>query len=149
MNSLPCEGASVLDVLFVDDDHSDLASFGLAANEADGNIWLQTASSPGEGMEYLRGGGKYADRKLHPIPDLVILDLHLEGSGGFGFLAWRMKSPCIPMMPTLVLSAPRDEGATRRALRLKADGYFPRPECFEEWMALARMVWAVGMIHSR
>jgi CheY-like chemotaxis protein len=139
----------VLDVLFVDDDYSDLASFGLAANEADGNIWLQTASSPGEARENLRGSGKYADRTLHPIPDLVILDLHLEEMGAFGLLAWRMKSPRIPMTPLLVLSAPRDEGAARRALRLKADGYFPRPECFEEWMALARMVWAVGMIHSR
>ena len=139
----------MLDVLFVDDDYSDLASFGLAANEADGNIWLQTASSPAEAMEYLRSSGKYADRKLHPIPDLVILDLHLEGMGGFSFLAWRMKSPRIPRMPVLVLSTPRDEGETGRALRLKADGYFPKPECFEEWMALARMVWEVGMIHSR
>jgi two-component system response regulator len=149
MNSLPCKGAPVLDVLLVDDDHSDLASFGLATNQADGNIWLQTASSPGEAMEYLRSSGKYADRNLHPIPDLLIVDLHLARMTAFGFLAWRMKSPSIPMMPLLVLSAPRDEGTTSRALRLKADGYFPRPECFEEWMALARMVWGVGMIHSR
>jgi len=136
-------------VLLVGDDHSDLASFGLAANEAVGNIWLQTASSPAEAKEYLRSSGKYADHNLHPIPDLVILDLHLEGRGGFRFLAWRLKSARIPRMPLLVLSTPGDEGGTSRALRLKADGYFPRPECFGEWIALARMVWAVGMIHSR
>jgi DNA-binding response OmpR family regulator len=149
MNSLSCDAAPVLDVLLVDDDHGDLASFGLAANETDGNIWLQTVSSAEQAMEYLRSNGKYADRKLHPIPDLLILDLHQEGMAGFGFLTWRMKSPRIPKMPVLFLCTPRDERATGRALRLKADGYFPRPECFEEWMALARLVWAVGMIHSR
>ena len=139
----------MLDVLLVDDDHCDLASFGLAANEVGGNIWLQTANSAAVAMDYLRSSGKYADHELHPIPDLVIVDLQLREMAGFGFLAWRMRSPRIPSMPVLVLSMPRDEAATGRAMGLKADGYFPRPDCFEEWRALARMVWAVGMIHSR
>ena len=139
MNQLP-------QVLLVDDNPADV---GLAREALAGGrhqTCISTVADGEEAMAFLHRAGRYANAAR---PDLVILDLHLEGMGGFGFLAWRMKSPRIAMMPLLVLSAPRDEGATRRALRLKADGYFPRPQCFEEWMALARMVWAVGMIHSR
>ena len=46
-----------MDVLMVDDDHDDLALFGMAAGKVDVNIWLRTVTSAEQAIEYLEGRG--------------------------------------------------------------------------------------------
>src|SRR5208282_3260965 len=89
----------VLQVLLVDDDHNDRAIFGLAAERTDLDLWLQTASSAQQAMEYLEGGGVYADREMHPLPDLLLLDLKMPGMDGFEFLAWLRALPRFSGLP--------------------------------------------------
>ncbi len=142
------EGA-LLDVLLVDDDPNALALFGVAVDRADLNIWLQTATSAQQAIDYLEGLGKYADRELHPLPDMVLLDLIMPEMSGFDFLTWRQRSPAFSNLPVMVLSGLGDETQIEGALALGADGYFPKPGAFDGWVELVRTVWNLGVKHPR
>jgi CheY-like chemotaxis protein len=39
-------------------------------------------------MDYLLGTGPYTDRKLHPLPELIFLDLRLPRKSGLEVLQW-------------------------------------------------------------
>ena len=67
-----------LDALLVDDDSNDCALFGLAVERTGLNILLQTAPGGEQAIDYLEGRGAYADRSIHPLPDLVVLDLDMR-----------------------------------------------------------------------
>ena len=75
-----------LDILLVDDDRNELALFGVAVDKTDLPIWLQTLVDGEEAIEYLQGHGVYADRSLHPVPNLLLLDLDTRLSRSFDFL---------------------------------------------------------------
>ena len=50
--------------------------------------WVHRVDSGEEAIAYLGGDGKYADRRNYPLPFLVLLDLRMPGTGGFGVLRW-------------------------------------------------------------
>jgi len=134
----------VLQVLLVDDDHNDRAIFGLAAERTDLDLWLQTASSAQQAMEYLEGGGVYADREMHPLPDLLLLDLKMPGMDGFEFLAWLRALPRFSGLPVIIFSGSEDKHERERAMKLGADHALIKPFGFEEWKTVVREVWEFG-----
>ena len=140
-----CGSDALLDVLLVDDDRNDLALFGMAADKADVNIWLQTATGAEQAIEYLEGKGVYGDRTMHPMPDLLLLDLLMPGMDGFAFLAWRKGCAAFSKLPVVILSGLGDQVRIERALALGADGFLPKPADFDGWTALARQVWDLGI----
>jgi CheY-like chemotaxis protein len=144
-----CGADALLDVLLVDDDRNDLALFGMAADKADVNIWLRTAHSAEQAIEYLEGKGIFCDRALHPVPDLLLLDLIMPGMDGFAFLTWRNTAPAFAKLPVIILSGLGDKARVQRGLELGASGYLAKPADFEGWIELARQVWNLGTKHSR
>jgi CheY-like chemotaxis protein len=149
MKAPGCGTDSLLDVLLVDDDRNDLALLGMAADKADVNIWLQTANGAEQAIEYLEGKGVYRDRTMHPMPDLLLLDLLMPGMNGFEFLSWRKASPVLSKVPVIILSGLGDKTQIERALALGADSYLAKPADFEGWTELAKQVWDLGIKHSR
>jgi CheY-like chemotaxis protein len=134
-----------LKVLLVDDDHSDLALMGMAIARSQRNIWLQTASDAQRAIDYLAGKDDYADRSMHPLPDLVILDLDMPLSGGFDFLDWRRGSPVSASIPVAILSGWAYPGAIQTALSMGAVASFAKPQQFEDWTSVVEQVWNLGM----
>ena len=149
MSASGCGSPLLLDVLLVDDDRNDLALFGMAADKADVNIWLQTATGAEQAIEYLEGKGGYRDRTMHPMPDLMLLDLVMPGMDGFAFLEWRKGAPAFSRLPVVVLSGLGDKTQLARAMALGADSYLAKPADFDGWTELARQVWDVGIKHAR
>jgi CheY-like chemotaxis protein len=149
MNAPGCGSDPLLDVLLVDDDRNDLALFGMAVDKADVNIWLRTTTGAEQAIEYLEGRDIYADRTLHPIPDLLLLDLIMPGMDGFEFLAWRKATPAFAKLPVVILSGLGDKSRIQKAMDLGADGHLAKPADFEGWTQLAKRVWDMGIKHSR
>ena len=136
-----------LDVLMVDDDHDDQAVFGIAAEKAKLGIWLHTASSAEQAIDYLEGTGIFADRASYPLPDVLVLDLKMPEMGGIGFLAWRNASRAFAMLPVMILSGLTDRREIERALALGVNEYLTKPPDLEGWKEVARAVWDFGIRH--
>src|SRR2546430_8372545 len=61
-------------------------------------------------MEYLAGVGQFADRRAHPLPCLVLLDLKLPYVTGLELLQWMRQQPALKTLPVVVLTAsPNDD----------------------------------------
>jgi CheY-like chemotaxis protein len=133
-----------LDILLVDDDHTDLALFGMAVEKTALNIWLQTLTAGQQAIDYLEAKGPYADRSLHPLPDLIVLDLTMPKVSGFDFLAWRKPSPAFLTIPVVVLSGLNDLNEANRVIELGANKYIAKPSGFEGWKRIVREIWDFG-----
>ena len=135
--------------MLVDDDHNDRAIFGLAADRTEYGLWLQTASSAAQAMEYLMGEGVYADRQLHPLPDVLLLDLKMPVMDGFEFLAWLRASEATAKLPVIVLSGSEDKHDRERALQLGADHALLKPFDFADWKLMVKEVWEWATLAGR
>jgi CheY-like chemotaxis protein len=51
---------------------------------------LHVVESGEAAIAYLSGQGAFADRSEFPFPFLILLDLKMPGTGGFGVLRWLM-----------------------------------------------------------
>lgn len=133
-----------LNILLVDDDHNDSALFGIAVDKTDLNIWLQCVTDGGQAMAYLEGRNGYADRSLHPLPDLVVLDLDMRLTGGLEFLDWRRASKSFSSLPVVIFSGFAYKGAVDTALAMGACGFIEKPFGFAGWLAVVRQIWDLG-----
>jgi len=138
-----------LDILLVDDDHNDSALFGIAIDKADLNVWLQSVPDGQQAIDYLEGRDVYADRSLHPLPDLLVLDLDMRLTGGLDFLDWRRASASFSSLPVVILSGFAYKGAIETALAMGASTFIAKPFEFEGWKAVVRQIWDLGMEHHR
>ena len=134
----------LLDVLLVDDDSNDCALFGLAVERTGLNILLQTAPGGEQAIDYLEGRGAYTDRSIHPLPDLVVLDLDMRLTGGLDFLGWRKTSSLFGSLPVVIYSGFAYQGAIDTALAMGAKAFIAKPLEFEHLEAVVRRIWDLG-----
>ena len=75
-----------LTVLHIDDDPNDSELFQAAARRASVAFLVQHVTDGEQAMAYLTGRGIYRDRRLYPLPALVLLDLKMPRATGFDVL---------------------------------------------------------------
>ena len=80
-----------------------------------------------EALDYLNGRGEFADRFAHPLPDLVILDLHLPGTDGFETLVAIRDDPRLDRFPVVVMTGVPEPKVQRDASRLGAHDFYVKP----------------------
>ena len=137
-----------LNVLLIDEDHSDCALFGGAVNDSDLDIWLQTVTDGGRAIDYLQGRGDFAERSMHPLPDLVVLDLDMRLTGGLEFLEWRRGSGAFAQLPVVLFSGFAYKGAIDTALAMGATTFIQKPLQMAGWVAVIREIWDIAKGHS-
>ncbi len=95
---------------------------------------------------YVEGTGEYADRDAHPLPVLVLLDLHLPGRSGLDVLTTIRGRPDFAEIPVVVLSSSTDPGPIRQAMDLGAASYLVKPVAFDALIDTLRSLnlpWAI------
>ena len=130
-------------MLLVDDD--DCALLGTAVNMTDLNISLLTVTDGEQAIDYLEGRDVYADRSMHPLPDLVVLDLDTRLTEGLAFLDWRRASGSFASLPVVIFSGTAYKGAVETALAKGANAFVAKPHEFDGWEAVVQQIWSVGM----
>lgn len=136
--------AGRLTVLYVDDDHNDLALFGVAAEKTNLDIRVHTATAAQQAVELLEGRGSYADRAMHPLPDVILLDLLMPAQSGFEFLEWHHHS-AFKSIPVIVFCGSSYEVNRQRALTLGAGFFIEKPAGFEDLQGVVRRIWNLGV----
>lgn len=94
---------------------------------------LRIVSDGSQAIAYLAGEGSFADRKAHPYPEMVILDLKMPRVSGFEVLAWLQAHPEMMVIPTVVWSSSADARDVKHAYCLGANAYLVKPTDFQEF----------------
>ena len=127
-------------LLLAEDNQNDVAFFRHAlensARQGQLNINLQIVSHGAEAIDYLNGQGKFANRVLHPFPDIIVLDLKMPRLTGLDVLRWLNEHQEYRRIPKIMLSGSSQECDIDEAYRLGVNTYFQKPVSLDEFREL-------------
>jgi CheY-like chemotaxis protein len=126
-------------ILLAEDHQSDAMFFQLALEACGLSHVLVMVEDGHEAVAYLRGDLPYSDRRLYPLPRLVVLDLEMPRMGGFDVLTWLGSRPELRHLPVVILSGSTDDANIAKARRLGAADYLVKTH---------RMSDLVGIVQS-
>jgi CheY-like chemotaxis protein len=127
-------------LLVIEDARIDAMLIRVAARRSMPGLDVRVAGDGREGIAYLEGLPPFQDRRSHPLPALVILDLLMPEVDGFGVLEWLKERRGIRRVPVVVLTASPDPAHQRRSLELGADAFFRKPSEAEGLVAVVRRI---------
>jgi CheY-like chemotaxis protein len=114
-------------ILYVEDEETDRFLMRLAFAIQGLAEALRMVKDGKTAQDYLSGADVYEDRQKHPLPALVLLDLHLPEVNGFDVLQWIRAHPLHSSLPVVVFtSSDRDEDRARARL-LGANEFLTKP----------------------
>jgi CheY-like chemotaxis protein len=127
-------------VLLVEDEENDVFFMRIAFDRAGVKNPLVVASDGREAISYLHGDGKYGDRRQHPVPCLVLLDLRLPQVPGLEVLKWIRGQPSLNHLPVIVCSSSCQDSDVKAAHRLGASAYIIKPSRPAELLGVVRRI---------
>ena len=92
-------------ILLVENEENDVVFLKRAMQKAGIINPVHVVESGQDAVAYLKGEREYANRAVHPLPMLVLLDLKLRGLDGADVLAWLRQQRAFATLPVIVLSS--------------------------------------------
>jgi CheY-like chemotaxis protein len=127
-------------ILCVDDAEDDVFFLKRAFQKAGLPCMLHVAKNGDEAVDYLSGKGCYAEREVHALPELVLLDVNMPSRDGHEVLNWIRSQPDLENLPVVMLSSSREPSDIQRAYRAGANSYLVKPIRFQELENLLPLV---------
>ena len=100
-------------------------------------IWLPGGE---HAINYLSGSPPFDDRKAHPPPVLVLLDLKMPAASGFKVLVWLKTQPELLSIPVVVLAGSGLAIEREEAKKLGAAGYYINPQDFTSLLNIVQTI---------
>jgi CheY-like chemotaxis protein len=123
-------------VLLAEDEVNDVFMMQRAIRKMDSPVLLQVAKDGVEAIEYLTGEGAYANRELHPVPALILLDIKMPRKDGFAVLEWLKQDTLLPRIPVVMVTSSNLTADVEKALGLGASAYLVKPVSSAELQSL-------------
>jgi len=136
-------------ILLVEDDPNDLLFMKMALEDAGLKNPVAVAKDGNEAVAYLGGTGRFADRKKHPLPCLVLLDLKLPHVMGLDVLKWARTKSELRSIIVLVMTSSSHPGDIQAAYQLGANAYLVKPSSFDQLRVLAHSVKDFWLVHNQ
>jgi two-component system response regulator len=99
----------------------------VAARRALPGLDVRVAGDGREGIAYLAGTPPFQDRRSHPLPSLIILDLIMPEVDGFQVLSWIKEKRGPERMPVVVLTSSQAPDAESKSIALGAAAFYQKP----------------------
>jgi CheY-like chemotaxis protein len=80
-----------------------------------------------QAIDFMSGKGRYSDRSVYPLPQLVLCDLKMPGVSGFEVIDWMRKHGPTKLVPIVVLSSSALPQDVNHAYALGANAYMVKP----------------------
>lgn len=135
-------------VLHVEDCPDEALLLSRACAAANLSAEFHNVTGGSEAVAYLNGEGRYADRAENPLPNLIILDLKLQGMSGLDFLKWLRRDSLHAYLPVLVFTVSTEEKDRQEAMEAGATGYYVKPVDFPALVKLAEGFSRFGNIRG-
>ena len=119
-------------LLLVEDNATDVLLIKRAFVKAGLRHAIVTVADGDSAVDYLAGTGRFADRRAHPLPALVLLDLKLPRRSGLEVLQWLKQQPSLRRIPVVVLTSSAESSDIQRAYDAGANSYLVKPVVFDE-----------------
>jgi CheY-like chemotaxis protein len=110
-------------ILIAEDDENDVFLITRALRKSALDAEFYFVRNGEAAIEYFQGVGKYADRKVYPLPDVAILDLKMPRTTGLEVLKWLRGHEDFRDIPVMIYSASEEEQDIRKANSLGANYY--------------------------
>jgi len=127
-------------ILLVEDSEADIDLTLDAFRQARLANKIQVCRSGSEALDYVFGQGEYADRRTHPLPDLVLLDLKMPGIDGHEVLRRVKNEPVLKRLPVIILTSSKEEADRALSYDNGANSYLVKPVSFEGFLDVVRQV---------
>ena len=95
---------------------------------------IHVVSDGEEVIAYLNGDGKFANRFQYPLPELLILDLHLPRLDGFEVLRWVRHQSNLKALRVIVLTSSGNIRDLNLAYELGANFFLLKPVSVERFL---------------
>ena len=141
MNSIP--------ILYVEDEETDVLLFQHVLAKAGIHNPLQTVKDGKAAKDYLAGNPPFDDRRLYPLPGLVLLDLNLPYWSGFEVLEWIRQQPPLRRLPVVVFTSSCRADDIARAYDAGANAYVVKPNALADLTALTVALRDFWLLHNR
>jgi CheY-like chemotaxis protein len=131
-------------IMIVDDSETDAHLFRTALEEANIINPLVHCSSYEEAVHYFIGWGKYNDRKAHPLPLILFLDIYMPGKTGFDLLEWLRENEATKRLVVIMMSGSASQTDISQSYARGANSYLLKPNSREELVKLLqhfRVFW--------
>ena len=109
------QNGGVKNVLLVEDNPDDVFLMRRVFKKAGITLPLQVVTDGKQAISYLEGTGDYHNRQLHPLPDLIFLDLKLPFLHGFVVLAWIRKQANLKEVQVIILTSSMEDQDREKA----------------------------------
>ena len=127
-------------ILVVEDREDDILVMKRAFAKAGLTNPVQVVRDGEEGIAYLSGEAKFANRAEYPLPALVLLDLKLPKVDGFEVLDWIRRQEGIRGLPVIVLTSSNEMRDVNRAYALGANSFFVKDFDFQHAVELSHFL---------
>jgi CheY-like chemotaxis protein len=114
-------------ILLAEDEETDAYFVNMAFKKAGLKHSISHVMDGQQVIEYLSGEGRFADRKNHPMPNLLLLDLKMPRVNGFDVLTWLRERPDLKDLPVVVLTSSDYPADIEHACKLGAADYRVKP----------------------
>jgi len=118
-------------LLLVEDSPDDVFFLKRALRHAQVEADLHVVTNGREAQDYLSGAGVYSDRRKHPVPSLVLLDLRMPVMSGLEVLAWIRSRPDLAELKVIVLTSSVEDSEMQRTFELGVVSYLVKPPTAE------------------
>jgi CheY-like chemotaxis protein len=126
-------------ILYVEDEDDDALLMQHAFKKAGMSETLVVVKDGKAALDYLAGQGEYADRKRHPMPNIVLLDLNLPIHSGFEVIQWIRQQSVFPTLLVVPLTSSGNEIDIHRAYELGANAYLIKPPSADGLAAMVKL----------
>lgn len=93
-----------------------------------------------DALDYVFGRGKYGDRGVNPVPDLILLDLKMPKMDGFEVLRQIKAAPSVKRIPVVILTSSKEEGDRALSYDCGANSYLVKPVSFEGFLEVVKHI---------
>jgi CheY-like chemotaxis protein len=117
-------------ILLVDDNPMDVELTLDAFREARLRNSIHISTNGQDALDYLFGSKEYSDRQKYPLPNLMLLDLKMQGVDGHEVLRQIKISPILKRLPVIILTSSKEEYDRARCYDNGANSFLVKPVSF-------------------